>query len=244
MRLDVLFAGSLLVAACSSSNTRPPPSGDITGGSSSSSGSQGTTDAGDGGEGGSDGATSTDAMVLVPANTAYNLKAFWIDSFEAKVGTGGKAVSVAGVDPEVNIDYAGAKAACETAGKRLCTYHEWKVACRGPQDLRFAFQADDTNLVATCDVARTTNNTPGSLPSKTKAHPQCKTSGSDVWDMIGNLTEWTTNDADGVPIAAGAAFYQPTSGSDCEATLNKSGTGPMPPTEKATDIGFRCCRNN
>lgn len=239
------FSTLFLVAASAcgvDASTHPPPA------QIGETGSSGGSGAGDGGgdgtiDGGDASSTPGDRMALVPANSAFSLPEFWIDSYEASL-SGTKASSVANVAPAVNIDFTGAKNACAAAGKRLCTLHEWKVACRGPKDLKFAFQADDTKLIDKCDVARTTNNTPGSLPSKTNAHPQCQTDGAELWDMIGNLTEWTTSDADQSAIAAGAAFYQPTAGSNCDATLNKDGTGtaPMPPTEKATDIGFRCCR--
>jgi sulfatase modifying factor 1 len=42
-----------------------------------------------------------------------------------------RALSVANVIPQANMDKQRALAACAVAGKRLCTYHEWLRACRG-----------------------------------------------------------------------------------------------------------------
>ncbi len=239
MRVFRYAAPFALLSACGSSTHPPSVNLDSDGGPGDRGGGGVEATGGGSGDAGGDAAAVGESMVLIAANGAAGTLDFYIDSYEASL-LGSAAVSVAGVDPAVNIDYMGAKAACAAAGKRLCTLQEWKVACRGPKDLLFSFQADAANLIARCDVARTTNNTPGSLPSKTGAHPQCKTDGYEVFDMIGNLTEWADSTT---PVAAGAAFYQPEVGSTCEATLNEPGTvTPMPPTEKATDIGFRCCR--
>ena len=225
---------SLLLAACGSPSHPPLANVDSDGGGKLTTPSYDAAVSPDGGS------ATSDVVVLIPANPKAGTADFYIDAYEASL-QGGRAVSVAGVAPAVLVDYAGAKQACLAGGKRLCTYAEWKVACRGPKDLLFSFQADAQNLASVCDVARTTNNTPGSLPSKTGAHAACKTDGYDVFDMIGNLTEWADSDT---PVAAGVAFYQPAEASTCDATLNRPGTTtPMPPTEKATDIGFRCCRS-
>lgn len=44
-----------------------------------------------------------------------------------------KAVSLANAVPQSNINQIQAKAACENAGKRLCTDEEWSRACQGAQ---------------------------------------------------------------------------------------------------------------
>jgi formylglycine-generating enzyme required for sulfatase activity len=182
-------------------------------------------------------------MVLVPANSTQGTSAFLIDPYESALDAEGRASQIIGDLPAVNIDYAGAEAACEKAKKRICTYREWLAACKGPTNFLFSFQSThDTPLDITvvCDVDRQTDNTPGSLPRETGNRPDCKTEGLEVYDTLGSLSEWVSNG--GVPTAAGAAFYQPTSVSSCEITLTDPGsTGPMPPSEKDTDLGFRCC---
>lgn len=187
--------------------------------------------------------TSGSGMITVPISNT-NSTQFLIDPFEAQI-VGSGASSVSGVAPQVNVDYATAKAACEASGKRLCSYSEWRAACVGPNNRNFGFQdTHDTPqlLSSVCDVARTENNTPGSLPSATGAHPNCKTEGVEVYDMIGNLAEWTTG-SDGTPIAAGVSFYQPISESNCLNALVDPGSTKIDPATKSTDVGFRCCMN-
>lgn len=182
-------------------------------------------------------------MITVPVSST-NSTAFLIDPYEAQV-VGVAASSVAGVAPQVNIDFATAKAACEAAGKRLCTYPEWRSACVGPNNHEFGFQDTHNSpqlLTSVCDVARTENNTPGSLPSATGAHLSCKTEGVEVYDMIGNLSEWTIA-SDGTATAAGVSFYQPIEESNCLNILVDPGSATIAPTTKSTDVGFRCCMN-
>ena len=46
------------------------------------------------------------------------------------------AVSEPHATPQAYLSKPTAKAACESAGKRLCTLAEWKLACRGDQNTR------------------------------------------------------------------------------------------------------------
>jgi len=182
-------------------------------------------------------------MVTVPVS-ATNATAFTIDPYEARI-TGNKAESLTGVSPEVNVDYGTAKVACETAGKRLCTTAEWYQACLGPNNRAYSFQDTGTEPVSIstiCDAARTENNTPGSLPSLTGAHPNCKTDGIEVFDMIGNVAEWTT-DSDGTAVAAGAPFYFSDTLSTCVTKTTDLGQETISPSTKSTDVGFRCCKD-
>src|SRR5262249_39677452 len=50
-----------------------------------------------------------------------------------------RAVSMRGVVPQGYLSKWTAKAACETAGKRLCRLDEWKIACRGDHDTLFPY---------------------------------------------------------------------------------------------------------
>jgi len=49
------------------------------------------------------------------------------------------------------------------------------------------------------------------------------------------------DNAQSVPVAAGAAFYQPADQSHCDQTLT-DGAATMNPETRITDLGFRCCR--
>lgn len=186
---------------------------------------------------------TSDSMTTVPI-ADNNSTEFTIDPYEAKIENG-RANSESGLAPEVSVDFATAKAACESAGKRLCTSTEWVAACKGAGNKAFAFQesADEpASIKEKCDVARTENNTPGSLPSLTGAHPECKTEGLNLFDMVGNLAEWTIG-PNGTAIASGAPFYFDIEISGCAAQTTDPGEPTIDPGTKSTDVGFRCCRD-
>lgn len=185
------------------------------------------------------------ASEFVAVTSGTNI--FQIFKYEATLADG-SAVSKSGVVPAVSIDFAGAKAACTKGGFRLCTETEWTAACRGPSNLKYAFAATadgPPTVVATCDVARTENNTSGSLPSKSGSHAACKTSGLELFDMIGNASEWVVMTDGTTAKSAGAAFYQTADESNCDGELTATGaTGEHMPAATATsDVGFRCCKD-
>ena len=78
------------------------------------------------------------------------------------------------------------------------------------------------------------------------SYPSCKTTGLVLYDMIGNVAEWTSGSADASvtikgPIASGGAWYTDAKTNDCRAGLTRPDTGALAPTEAAPDVGFRCC---
>lgn len=186
-------------------------------------------------DGGSE--TAQDVATVTDGSTTFE-----IFSYEAVV-VDGKAISKAGVVPTVSVDATEAAAACLASGYRLCTQSEWTAACKGPEQLKFGYAATADGppaVTEACDVARTTDNSPGSLPSKTGTHPECVTKGLAVYDMVGNASEWANGSGD-KPVAMGVAFYQAAADSHCEASLTGGGET-MDPAEKSTDLGFRCCK--
>jgi hypothetical protein len=129
-----------------------------------------------------------------------------------------RAVSAPNVYPQAYISGAQAARACEAAGKRLCAPVEWRKACMGPQQTAFGYGSeraagrcnDSGNspmlriypqvAVSWTLVGMTEMNDPrlnqldGTL-APTGSHSQC-TNGYGVFDMVGNLHEWT-NDPNG-----------------------------------------------
>ncbi len=126
-----------------------------------------------------------------------------------------RAISVAGVYPQAYISGAQAARACAEAGKRLCAPVEWRKACRGARDVAFGYGA--SRVAGRCNDAGTSPmlrlypqvavswtlvgvtemNDPrldqldGTL-APTGAHEQCA-SDYGVYDMVGNLHEWTSD---------------------------------------------------
>jgi hypothetical protein len=126
-----------------------------------------------------------------------------------------KATSTAGAFPQGYISGVQAQAACMQAGKRLCKPVEWRTACMGPKKQLWGYSASRTDnacndrgrspmlhfypevntswkLVGMTEMndARL-NQLDGSL-MKTGASPQC-TNEYGVYDMVGNLHEWTSD---------------------------------------------------
>jgi sulfatase modifying factor 1 len=127
-----------------------------------------------------------------------------------------RAVSVRGVFPQGYISGSQAQAACERAGKRLCSTNEWRKACIGPDEELFGYadarergrcnDAGKSPMLALWGGAALAdpsgwdplkmndsrlNQVEGSL-SRTGSHPSC-TNDYGVFDMVGNLHEWTSD---------------------------------------------------
>lgn len=194
-------------------------------------------------------------------------KSFCIDKYEASRGSYGKAESKPGAQPWVNIDWDGAKTACEAAGKRLCKDWEWIAACN-LDGARYYLTEEGYNEKYGCNTA---------LPGikNTGINAKCR-SDVGVYDMIGNAFEWTdarvpddswsgssvsvdeilgetkAKYGDDVlyrsnPLRGGNAFLR--GGSASGYTGGTPGLGCFGldlvhrPSKTSRDNGFRCCRN-
>ncbi len=123
-----------------------------------------------------------------------------------------RAVSAPGLVPQGYITGRQAAAACDNAGKRLCTDDEWLRACQGAAGQTFPYGA--AHEPGRCNEGRTChpvvqyfetgadwiwselghpciNQLPDGL-APTGSHPDC-TSDDGIFDMHGNLHEWTSN---------------------------------------------------
>jgi len=122
------------------------------------------------------------------------------------------AVPVAGAVPQGYISGLQAAEACAERGKRLCTDTEWLRACQGPAGLTYPY--GNTRQPGLCNDHRDVhpvvelfgtsaswiwseldhpciNQLPASV-DLTGARPGCVTV-EDVYDMMGNLHEWTAD---------------------------------------------------
>lgn len=168
-----------------------------------------------------------------------------------------KAVSKPGVVPQGYIDRDAAAVACEVAGKRLCAASEWTAACEGPRRTTYPY-GNDANEKACNTHGRSPlgelfgasfkdhlyDNKVMNDPSlnalegtvaKTGAFDQC-TNGFGVYDMVGNLHEWT---AEKKGVFHGG-YYQ-------DATQNGPGcryaTSAHFSSYHDYSTGFRCCKD-
>jgi sulfatase modifying factor 1 len=129
-----------------------------------------------------------------------------------------RAVAAANVFPQAYISAAQATRACAASGKRLCAPVEWRKACAGPDASTFGYGtervsgrcndegrspmlelypqvAQSWNLVGMTEMNDPRLNQLDGTLAPTGAHTGC-TNGYGVFDMVGNLHEWT-NDPNG-----------------------------------------------
>jgi hypothetical protein len=165
-----------------------------------------------------------------------------------------RAVSRAGVLPQAHVSQVEAGLACGRAGKRLCSDEEWLLACRGavatatrwPYGPRF--RSGMCNDEGVSPLARlhgpapaydhTTMNDPrlDTLPgtvARAGSYQRC-TNGNGVFDMVGNVHEWTA--APGGVFRGGYFLDTRSLGEGCgyEATGHA-------PDYRDYSTGFRCC---
>jgi sulfatase modifying factor 1 len=170
-----------------------------------------------------------------------------------------KAVSRRGVKPQAHISRNEAEAACKNAGKRLCSDDEWLTACKGKKPTVFPYGNDRKD--GYCNDAGVSsfnhyygnggeaaeqsaytwanmndprlNQLPGTL-APTGAFKKCR-NGFDVYDMVGNLHEWTA--------AASGTFR---GGYYLDTHINGDGCDYKTTAHAAKyhdySTGFRCCK--
>jgi len=165
-----------------------------------------------------------------------------------------RAVSIEGAIPQGYITGRQAAAACEAAGKRLCTDDEWLRACRGA-GLANTYPYGNTRMPGVCNDARSPHpayerfgttedwvfsmlgdacisQLPDSL-DPTGDNPGCVTD-EGVFDLMGNLHEWTADPAG----TFRGGYYVDTviNGNGC---LYRTTAHSMGHWDYST--GFRCC---
>ena len=134
--------------------------------------------------------------------------------------------------PNNKPDWCDAYAFCAYAGKRLCTMEELRFACT--HGGRQGWPYGDTFDGAACNGAEL--GLDATWPSGT--HPSCEGAFPGLFDLVGNMDEWSGSCDDAGDGAAQEAicsvfggFYQ-TTGATC---------GPSTLQARWSNAGFRCC---
>ena len=148
---------------------------------------------------------------------------FCIDQYEYPNIRGG--MPARGVSP------GEARRLCSDAGKRLCTGEEWQTACRGsPEKTLFGGKASKKRLCRWYDYG----------PAPSGEHERCH-SFAPVYDMIGNVWEWTEEPGGVVDaVARGGSWRGMYSETKCTFRY------PFIKGQQFTSLdsfGFRCCRD-
>lgn len=161
-----------------------------------------------------------------------------------------RACGASGRMPWTNVTYDEAVAACEALdveGSHLCTEDEWATACRGPSGIcaySYAGLACDEYSLDVCNDAAhdvdpgMAERQSGVLPSGTMT--SCAASWDDgrVYDLAGNVAEWTAARGDGnISIRGGSNTTPSGIGTTCDHDFFVT-------RDRAFffgNIGFRCC---
>jgi formylglycine-generating enzyme required for sulfatase activity len=159
-----------------------------------------------------------------------------------------------GLTPNGHVSGVQARIACRNAGKRLCSWGEWRVACGGEAMQRYPYGPEYERLV--CNVYRETHpayvlhddvsighsdprlnlvtHQGKPLLLKTGESGRCASRWGDdaIYDMVGNIDEWI-EDSEGV-FAGG--FYSRGTTDGCDKRVSAH------PIEYADySTGLRCC---
>ena len=193
----------------------------------------------------------SDQLVTVPAGggvAAFTIYAYEASRTDADAGGPGqsfaRACSKPGVQPWVDVDHDTAAAACAAAGLRLCTGGEWNRACAGNANQSYpygnVYQPDRCNGVD----YDTDPATPGNQDDviATGARPGCARDlgGGPVYDLSGNVWEWTSQQPAGVPDGS-ARILRGGSAGNLDGGLTCQFQNATPAGAFRANIGFRCC---
>lgn len=133
-----------------------------------------------------------------------------------------------GAIPRSYVSLYQAMDSCFSVGKRLCTVEEWAVACSGPYSWKYPYgQSYEPYACGTHD----------SVVAPSGSRPECR-SFFGLFDMAGNLLEWTSTKA-----VENSSFYYVTGG--FWESGPKSGCHDKRysyyPQNRHNPVGFRCC---
>jgi len=155
-------------------------------------------------------------------STLIYLEEFCIDRFEYPNKKGEK--------PSIKVTWFEAKVYCKKKGKRLCSGEEWEKACAGKNWYKYSYS--DSYDASKCGLGRKTTKDvykAGSLSGCVSSYG--------VYDMIGNVWEWTDDPYNKNYVKRGGYINADAKEANCFIRKGQSG--------KTAGIhdGFRCCKD-
>jgi serine/threonine protein kinase len=123
--------------------------------------------------------------------------------------------------PRTQVTWAQARGSCEERGKRLCTSAEWRYACGGTYPYGKDYDPSACNTMGPQGEER---------PLRTAGSMATCRSGTGLYDMSGNVSEWTAD--------------QTVNGGNSHETGEEATCGHSPKrlaSSAGAYIGFRCC---
>jgi len=136
----------------------------------------------------------------------------------------------AGEKPRNMVSQDAASRFCESVGKRLCSVEEWQAACRGNANSRYPYGNSYNQRKCQTDLKAAKE------PSRSGFAEHCR-SYYGMYDMSGNLWEWTSTPAqrEGLFLVAGGAWNTQNASSCAETKFS------FYPQNEYPFVGFRCC---
>jgi formylglycine-generating enzyme required for sulfatase activity len=132
--------------------------------------------------------------------------------------------------PVVQITWHGAVAFCDSIGRSLCEDGAWVAACGGPSATAYPYGGTyDATACNGMDAELEDTAEVGSSPG-------CEGGYSGLFDMSGNVYEWTDACADGPCLIRGGSYDKPADDMACDGSHTMDG-----PSGHREDLGLRCC---
>lgn len=142
------------------------------------------------------------------------------------------ACNLENVFPSAHLTWFQAKRACENSGKHLCRLPgEWRLACAGEPSGTFPY--GDSYVEGLCNGGEAGVAAAVTTGSRVDCHGRGFSSA--VFDMSGNVWEWTQTCTNGC-LQAGGAFADLGNYLSCQG-----GTLEAEPSYSGPSAGFRCC---
>ena len=139
--------------------------------------------------------------------------------------------------PAVEVTFAGARAYCEWAGRRLPTEREWEWICESDQDLKYPWGREFNPLdPADLLLANLKGNGDGyERTAPVRSFPAGRTA-QGIWDLGGNVWEWTAG-PDDQPILRGGSWANSHLYARCAIRDDPNDSHTF---FKGSSTGFRC----
>ncbi|HIE27700.1 TPA: hypothetical protein EYP66_10475 [Candidatus Poribacteria bacterium] len=166
---------------------------------------------------GSDSGTELEAPERLVTTEEY-----WIDKFEYP--------NILGEIPLVNVTWYEAREKCLEQGKDLPTERQWEKACRGPQGFVYPYGDEYDKRKCRSEVPWNEG------PSVSGTYRDC-VSGYGVYDMSGNVAEWTLGESVEERAVRGGYWQRIGFYTRCSHRIF------FHPTYSAPNIGFRCVKS-
>jgi formylglycine-generating enzyme len=134
--------------------------------------------------------------------------------------------------PVTLVPWCAADQYCAAHGRALCSTAEWIAACRGTSSTAYPYGA--TFEAGVCNVD---SGGPGPVPWNDGS---CQGGDPGIYDMIGNVAEWTSGCTPSLGCAVLGGGYE-AGETPCPDVIQVLDSFRIHATIKTPEIGFRCC---